>query len=68
MEYITFDILLHAKSDQKVIENLFCTPIMFKNPLKTGFALRNILIIICVGCAWIVTYIFYLKNKVLMDD
>ena len=31
---------------------IFFTPIIFKNPLKTGFSLRNILFTICVRCVW----------------
>ena len=58
VEYLNFDIL---------IGNKFCTPINFKNTLKTGFSLRNILITICVGCVWIVIYISFTKNKLLMD-
>ena len=37
VEHLTFDILLHAKSEQKVIGYVSCTPITFKNPLKSGF-------------------------------
>ena len=37
VEYLTFDILLHAKSEKKVIGNQICTPIIFKNPLKNSF-------------------------------
>ena len=35
IEYLTFDILLQAKFEQRVIGNYFCTPINFKNQLKT---------------------------------
>ena len=31
---------------------------IFKNPLKTGFSLRDILIEICFRCVWIVIYIY----------
>ena len=61
-ECLTFNVLLHAKSEQKVIANKFCTPIIFKISLKTVFSLRNILIIICVGCVWIAIYISYSKE------
>ena len=37
MEYLTFDILIHAKSEQKVKGNKFSKLIIFKNPLITGF-------------------------------
>ena len=49
---IKIEILLHAKSKQKVIGNSICTPIIFKNPLETGFSLRNILITVCVRCVF----------------
>ena len=42
IEYLTFDILLQAKSEQKVIDISFCTPINFKNQLKTVFHLEII--------------------------
>jgi hypothetical protein len=42
--YLTFDNLLYTKSEQKAIGNLFCTPIIFTNPLKTGFSLKNLLL------------------------
>ena len=42
VEYLTFDILLIAKSNQKGIGNQFCSSIILKNSLKTGFSLRNI--------------------------
>ena len=32
------------KSEQKVIGNKICTPIIFKNPLKPGFSIGNILL------------------------
>ena len=35
---------------------------IFKNPLKTGFSIRNILIIICVGRVWIVIRYFLFKK------
>ena len=49
VDYLTFDILLHSKSEQKVIGNQLCSPIIFLNPLKTDFSLRNILTTIFVG-------------------
>ena len=48
VEYLPFDILLHAKFEQKVIVNYICTPIIFKNPLETVFFIKNVLIIFCV--------------------
>ena len=38
VEYLTFDILLQAKSEKKVIRKLICTPTIFK---KDFFLLRN---------------------------
>ena len=40
---------------------------MFKNPLKPGFPIRNILIIICIGCVWIVIRYFLFEKQLLMD-
>ena len=40
VDYLPFDILLNAKSE-KVIGNTFCTPIIFKNPLKTCFFIKK---------------------------
>ena len=37
VEFITFNVLLHTKSEQKVIGNWFCTLIILKNSLKPGF-------------------------------
>ena len=42
VECIAFNVLMHTKSEQKVIGNCFCAPLNFKNPLKTGFSIRNI--------------------------
>ena len=44
VEFLAFNILLRIRSEQKVLVNLFCAPIIFKNTLKTGFSIRNILI------------------------
>ena len=49
-----FYVLLHTKSEQKVIGR-FCTPIIFKN-------LLNILITNCVGRVWNVIRYFLLEN------
>ena len=37
----TFDILLHTKAIPKLIGDGFCTPIIFKSPIKTKFSIRN---------------------------
>ena len=42
-KFITINVILHTKSEQKVIGNWFCTLIIFKNRLKTGFSIRNII-------------------------
>ena len=44
VEFLTINDLLHTKSEQKVIGYQICTPIIFKNPLKPGFSLRNIVL------------------------
>ena len=58
VQYLTFEILLHAKSEQKVIGNQFCTPIL----IKASFGLRNMLLTICIGCVWIVIYFLFEKQ------
>ena len=42
VEFLAFDVLLHTKSEQKGISDQL--PKIFKNPLKTGFLIRNILL------------------------
>ena len=44
VEFLTINVLLHTNSEQKVIGNEICTQIIFKNSLKTGFSIRNILL------------------------
>ena len=39
VEFLIFDFLKRLKAVQKVI----CAPIIFKNPVKTGFLVKNIL-------------------------
>ena len=54
IEYLTFDILLHAKSEQKVINFVY---------QKSGFSQINILIIIyCLVCLYCNIY-FLLEKK-----
>ena len=62
-EFLAFNVLLHTKSRQQVIGNWFCTTIIFKNPLKTGFSIRNIPITICVVRVWIVTGYFLFEKQ-----
>ena len=54
---------MHTKSEQKVIGNWFSTQIIFKNPLKIVFSIRNILITICVVGFWIVMRYFLLEKQ-----
>ena len=53
MEFLTFGVFLHIKSEQKVIAN-DC-----EKSDKTEFSIRNIHTIICVGCVWIVLRYFF---------
>ena len=45
VEFLTINALLHAKAEQNVIGNLFCTKIILKKPKQTNFSIINILII-----------------------
>ena len=36
-EFLAFNVLLHTKSEEKVIGNKFCTPIIFDNPIIKGY-------------------------------
>ena len=56
VEILAFNVLLHIKSKQKVIGNWFCAPIIFKNPLNTGFST------ICVGRVCIVIRYFLFEK------
>ena len=63
VEYLTFYILLHATSEQKRKSNYFCTLIIFKSLLKTGFSLRKILItILCQVCLDCNVYFLFEKQ------
>ena len=44
VEYLTFNILLHEKSEQKMTGNQFCTPIISKNPLKTNLCIFHVIL------------------------
>ena len=46
VEFLSFNVLLHSKSEQKVIGKWFRAPIILKNLLKTGVSLRNF----CQAC------------------
>ena len=63
VEFLTFNILLYTKSVPNVIGDWFCTPKMFKNPIKTGFSVRNILFTICFWCLWIVNEYFLFEKQ-----
>ena len=59
VEYLTFDILLHAKPEQKVVGNKFFTPIMFFIKKFTYYNLSWV----HLDC----NIYFLFKNKLLMD-
>ena len=61
-EFLTFNIYLRIKAVQKVIVNWFCTPIIFKTPVKTGFSMRIIPITIYVGRVRIVKEYFFFEK------
>ena len=42
--FLDFDKLLRSKA----VPNLIFTPIIFKNPIKTGVSIRNTLVSICL--------------------
>jgi len=63
VEFLTINVLLHTKSEQKVIDNKICTPIIFKNPLKPGFSIRNILLQFYIGRVWVGTVYFLFGKK-----
>ena len=58
VEYLTFDILLHVKSKQNVIGNSFCTPIIFQNPLQTGFSLQFVTGVFKIWIAICICFLF----------
>ena len=43
VKFLDFSVLLHTNSEQNEIGNWFHEPIIFKNPSKTGFSIRNII-------------------------
>ena len=55
MGFLTYNILICTTAVPKGISNEFCTPIIFKNPVKTSFSMRNKLFTICVD-------LFYFDN------
>ena len=60
-------MLLRIKSEQKVLGNLFRAQKIFKNPLKTGFPIRIILLQFVSGVFRLLQVIFNSKNTLLMD-
>ena len=44
VKFLAFNVLINPKSKQKMIGNWFCELIIFKNMLKPGFSIRNILL------------------------
>ena len=54
---------MHTKSEQKGLRNCICTTIIFKNPLKSGFSIINILITICVRGVWIAMRYFLFEKQ-----
>ena len=58
VEFLAFNVLLHTKSEQKVIGNWFCETIIFKNPSKPNFH-------ICVERVWIVIRYFLFEKQTL---
>ena len=54
-EFLDFSVILHTKSDLKVIGNWFCEPINFKNQ-KYNFT-------ICEGCVGIVIWYFLFEKE-----
>ena len=65
VEFLAFIVLLHTKSEQKVIGNWFYTPIIFKNSLKTCFFNKKYSFAICVGCVMIVIGYFLFEKEAL---
>ena len=57
---------LVTKAVQKVTCSWFCTPIIFNNPLKPNFSIRNILFTICVGRVRIAIRYFLFEKQALI--
>ena len=50
VEFLTINVLLHTKSEQRVIGNRFCKPINFKNSLKISFSIKYTFYKWCRAC------------------
>ena len=61
VKFLAFNVSLHNKSEQKVIGNGFFAPIIVKNPLKTGFSIKNILLQFISGVFGL-KYIFLIRK------
>ena len=61
VEFLTINVLLHTKSEQKVIGNKISTQIIFQNPLKPCFSIigKEFTFTICVGSVWVVIVFSY---------
>ena len=60
VEFLVFNVLLHTKSEQKVIGNLFCAPI-----INNGVSNKKYTFTICARprCVWIVIEYFILEKE-----
>ena len=65
MEYLTFIIFEHFIAVSNLTGNWFCTPIIFKNPMKTSFSIRNILFLYTVVLVSIKTAYFLFEKRVI---
>ena len=61
--FLTFNILKVTKTVSNLICDWFYTPIIFNNPVKTAFSIRNILFTICVLRVWIVAVYFLFEKQ-----
>ena len=54
---------MHTISEQKVIGNWFCAPIIFQNSIKKKFSIKKCNFKICVGRVWIVIWYFLFEKQ-----
>ena len=50
VEFLAFNVFLHTKSEQNVIGNWFCAPIIFIKSVKKRFFNKKYTCTICVDC------------------
>jgi hypothetical protein len=62
IEFLSINVLLHTKPEQKVIGNQICTPMILKNPLKPVFFFFKYTFTIFVGRVWVVIVYFLLEK------